>query len=99
MCFYVYLKYKFASTYLFLFLSIAIYNTMLEVLVVSLRKPVIHKLNILGGEKLEYYKINAGNHRKGEPKFEISVCVCVCVCVCGGGGGVWEKGILFLTQI
>ena len=79
MCFYVYLKYKFASTYLFLFLSIAIYNTVLEVLVVSLRKPVIHKLNILGGEKLEYCKINAGNHRKGEPKFEIYVCVCVCV--------------------
>ena len=66
MCFYVYLKYTFAFTYLFLFLRIAIYNTVLEVLVVSLCKPVIHKLNISGGEKLEYYKINAGNHTMGE---------------------------------
>ena len=33
-------------------------------LVVSLCKPVIHKLKILGGRKLEYYKSMGGNHEK-----------------------------------
>ena len=36
---------------------------MLNVLVVSLWKPVIQKLKILGGGKLEYYK-SMGNHTK-----------------------------------
>ena len=43
------------------------------VLVVSLGKPVIHKLNILGGGKLEYYKPMRGTTKRGEPNFKISV--------------------------
>ena len=35
---------------------------MLSVLLVSLCMPVIHKLNILGGMKLEYYKSVGGRH-------------------------------------
>ena len=44
-------------------------------LVVSLCKPVIHKLKILGGRKLEYYKSMGGNHEKvgGGANFEVSV--------------------------
>ena len=37
-------------------------------LVVSMCKPVIHKLKILGVEKLEYYK-SMGNHKKRGTKF------------------------------
>ena len=43
-------------------------------LVVSLCKPVIRKLKILGGGKLGYYRSMGGTtKRRGEPNFEISV--------------------------
>ena len=42
-------------------------------LVVSLCKPVIHKLKILGGGKLEYYKTVRGTTKREGPNFEISV--------------------------
>ena len=82
MCLFLYLKFKFASTYLFLFVSVTTYNTsalqlitqVLNVLVVSLCKPVIHKLKILDGKKLEYEKsIREGAQKWGKPNFEISV--------------------------
>ena len=75
MCLFLYLKFKFASTYLFLFVSVTTYNTsalqlitqVLNVLVVSLCKPVIHKLKILHGKKLEYEKSirGGGGHKNG----------------------------------
>ena len=48
---------------------------MLNVLVVSLCEPVILKLKLLGGEKLEYYKSVGGITKMGGPNFEISVSV------------------------
>ena len=43
-------------------------------LVVSLCKPVIQKLKVLDGGKLEYYKsVGEPQKRVGEPKCEISV--------------------------
>ena len=45
----------------------------LNVLVASLCKPVIHKLKVLGGEKLEYYKAVGGTTKRGEPNFEVTV--------------------------
>ena len=44
-------------------------------LVVSLCEPVILKLKLLGGEKLEYYKSVGGITKMGGPNFEISVSV------------------------
>ena len=43
-------------------------------LVVSLFKPVIHKLKILSGRggRLEYYKPMKGTTKKGGPSFKIS---------------------------
>ena len=38
---------------------------MLNVLVVSFCKPVIHKLKVLGGRKLEYYKSMGGPQESG----------------------------------
>ena len=74
MCLFVYLKYKFTSTYLILLLSITTFSTVLNVLVVSLCKPVIHKLNILRGGKLEHYQlINHKKRGRGMGNFEISV--------------------------
>ena len=46
---------------------------MFNVLVVSLCKPVIQKLKILDGGKLEYYKSMGGTTKKGGKNFEISV--------------------------
>ena len=46
---------------------------MLNGLVVSVSKPVIHKLKILGEGKLEYYKSMGGTMKRQEPNFEISV--------------------------
>ena len=51
---FVYLKYNFASSYLFLFVIITTLTQVFSVLVVSLCKPVIHKLKILDGGILEY---------------------------------------------
>ena len=48
---------------------------MLNVLVVSLCEPVILKLKLLGGEKLEYYKSVGGITKMGGPNFEILVSV------------------------
>ena len=45
----------------------------LNVWVVSLYKPVIHKLKILGGGKFEYYKSVGGTTKRAEPNFEISL--------------------------
>ena len=74
MCLFVYLKYKFTSTYLILLLSITTFSTVLNVLVASLCKPVIHKLNILRGGKLEHYQlINHKKRGRRMGKFEISV--------------------------
>ena len=50
-CFLVYLKCKFASTYLLLFV-LQLITQVLNMLEVSLCKPVMHKLKILGGENL-----------------------------------------------
>ena len=69
---FVYLKYKFASNYLFLFV-LQLLAQVFNVLVVSLCKPIIHKLTLLGGRKLEYYKSigeplkfwNIGDKKKG----------------------------------
>ena len=72
-CLFVYFQYNFSSTYLFLFVSIKLVTQMLNVLVVSLCKSVIHKLKMLGWVKLEYYKSVKGNHKRGEANFEISV--------------------------
>ena len=41
--------------------------------VVSMYKPVIHKLKIVGGGKLDYYKSIGGTTKRGEPNFEILV--------------------------
>ena len=46
---------------------------MLNVLVVSFCKPVIHKLKILGGGGLEYYKLMWGTTRREKPNFELSM--------------------------
>ena len=54
-------------------------------LVVSLCKPVIQKLKIIRGGRLEYYKSMGETTKKDEAKFEISV---------GGRGGT-----RLLTQI
>ena len=51
---FVYVKYKFASTNLFLFVIIQLVTQVFSVLVVSLCKPVIYKLKILDGGILEY---------------------------------------------
>ena len=61
---------------------------MFNALVVILCKPVIHKLKILGGGEVEFYK-SMGEPQKGgrEPNFKNSV------------GGNKKKGGLFLTQI
>ena len=49
----------------------------LNVLMVSLCKPVMHKLKILVGGKLEYYKSIGGTGKRGrESNFEISVGGC-----------------------
>ena len=63
MCLFVYLKYKFTTTYLFLFMIIATFERgnllvtyeYFSVLVVRLCKPVVYKLKILDGGKPEYY--------------------------------------------
>ena len=57
--FFMYLKYKFASTQLFLFLRITTLQVF-TVLEVCLGKPAIYNLKMLGG----------GNHKKGGTKFE-----------------------------
>ena len=41
--------------------------------VVSMYKPVIHKLKIVGGGKLDYYKSIGGTTKRGEANFEILV--------------------------
>ena len=64
----VYLKYKFASTYLFLFV-LQLITQGLNVLVVSLCKPVIHKLKILVRGNLNIVN-QWGNHRKGRGRVE-----------------------------
>ena len=60
-----------------------------NVLVVSLCKPVVYKLKILDGGKLQYYKWMGGTTKKGRraPNFEISV------------GESKRGGTRFLTQI
>ena len=72
-CLFVYFQYNFSSTYLFLFVSIKLITQMLNVLVISLCKSVIHKLKMLGWVKIEYYKSMRGNHKRGGANFEISV--------------------------
>ena len=52
-------------------------------LVVSLCKPVTHKLKMLGGGELEHYKSMGGTTKRGGPNFGISV---------RGGGGAKKGG-------
>ena len=59
---------------------------MLNELVISLCKPVIYKLNILGGGKLEYYKSMGGTTKRGEQILKFQ------------WGEVTEEGTQFLTQ-
>ena len=59
---------------------------MLNELVISLCKPVIHKLKILGGGKLEYYKSMGGTTKRGEQILKFQ------------WGEVTEERTRFLTQ-
>ena len=47
-------------------------DTTFNMLVTSLCQTVIHKLKVLGGRNLNIIN-HCGNHKKGEPNFEISV--------------------------
>ena len=72
---------------------------------VSLCKPVIYKLKILGGGKREYYKSMGepqqgrsifwdsigGGSKRGRQDFWLKSSVCVCVCVGGGDLGAIIK--------
>ena len=73
MILFVYLKYKFASTYLFLFKSTTTYNTSAYRVSGKFVQTSYTKVKILGGPKLEYYKL-VGEPQKGRgTNFEISV--------------------------
>ena len=74
MCLFVYLIYKFASTYLYLFLSITTYKTLSSYCVSGqLMQNNYTQVKILGGSKLEYYKLMKGTTQKRGRNFEISV--------------------------
>ena len=66
--------YKFTSTYLFLFLSITTYKTLSSYRVSGqLMQNNYRQVKILGGGKLEYYKLMKGTTQKRGRNFEISV--------------------------
>ena len=48
-------------------------DTTFNMSVTSLCQTVIHKLNVLGGGNFMLYINHWGDHKKGEPNFEISV--------------------------
>ena len=74
MCAFVYLKYNFASIYLFLFVSITTCNTIAERVSGQFVETSYTSVENVGGGGLEYYKL-MGEPQKGGggPNFKISV--------------------------
>ena len=72
MCLFVYLKYKFAST-CFCSCVLQLITQVLDVLVVNLCKPVIHKLKILSRGNLNIINQWGEPQKLGQQNFEISV--------------------------
>ena len=75
---------------------------MLIELVVSLCKPVMQKLKILGGGKLGYCKPMRGTTKRGGPNFEISVGGAKVNTIFGSnlvGGNILEETIVYFWKI
>ena len=74
MCLCVHFKYNLLLFTSFCSWVLQLIEQVLNKLLASLCKPVIHKLIFFeGGRGLVYYKSMWRNHKKGEPRFEISV--------------------------
>ena len=73
MCAFVYLKYNFASIYLFLFVSITTCNTIAERVSGQFVETSYTSVENVGGGGLEYYKLMWGTTRREKPNFELSM--------------------------